>query len=402
MRKTILFPVFILILIAVFFTIKILTKEKSPTALLEKVLQNLEQIESASYFTKTEAWAPGDTAASFIYYSYVKEFNNPLDTTIGASFVYLDQKDTTQMRFSYDGTRKAVVYKDSKSIVIDSFNLRKLPFRPITPPFFNYAKSIIKYALETEDSISVNIEDIGASLYFKLQLVGDKQLEFFGKAIQYENPFGFGEEISQYEIWIEKPTGLPFKIRRELSHDISVRTCSNAIFNKLKIADFKASDYFQKDYSIKPYRLGGSSKTSFLEGKPAPDWILNDVDGNSFALQDLKSKVVLVEFTSVSCGPCKAAIPFLKKLVTEYNKDDFDFVSIEAFAKNSNVLKVYQQRNDFNYKFLLSTKEVSNSYYIKSIPVFFLLDENRIIRKVINGYGASVDKQIRDAINELI
>jgi len=37
------------------------------------------------------------------------------------------------------------------------------------------------------------------------------------------------------------------------------------------------------------------------------------------------------------------------------------------------------------------------------VPAFSILDENRIIRKVILGYGeGTTDKEIRDAINELI
>ncbi len=138
-------------------------------------------------------------------------------------------------------------------------------------------------------------------------------------------------------------------------------------------------------------------------GKKAPDWILKDADNNIVALKSLKSKVLLIQFTGVSCGPCKASIPFLKQLVTEYDRADFDFVAIEAFAKNSNVLKHYQQRNRFDYTFLMSNKELNKRYQIQAIPVFFILDENRIIREVIHGYSKnSVDQKIREAINKMI
>jgi hypothetical protein len=125
---------------------------------LKKVFNKLEKIESATYNIRGEGWAPADTAASIIMNYFIKEYNNPQDSTIGASFVSLLQKDTTQMTFSYDGKMRAVVFLDDKSIVIDSFTVRKLPFRPLTPPFFNFTKSIIKYALETKDSISIKIE----------------------------------------------------------------------------------------------------------------------------------------------------------------------------------------------------------------------------------------------------
>ncbi len=61
------------------------------------------------------------------------------------------------------------------------------------------------------------------------------------------------------------------------------------------------------------------------------------------------------------------------------------------------------KRNDFNYTFLLSNDEVLKKYFITSFPVFFILDENRIITNVINGYRPrETDKEIRTAINDLI
>ena len=68
-----------------------------------------------------------------------------------------------------------------------------------------------------------------------------------------------------------------------------------------------------------------------------------------------------------------------------------------------NVLKSYRRSNNIKYKFLMSTKEVTKSYQIEAVPTFFILDENRVIRKVIRGYRTgSTDTMIRDSINNLI
>ena len=105
----------------------------------------------------------------------------------------------------------------------------------------------------------------------------------------------------------------------------------------------------------------------------------------------------------LSCGPCRASIPFLKELSKEYKNTDFDWVAIECTSKNATVLKSYMKRNDFNYTFLLSNEEVLKKYSITSFPFFFILDENRIITNVINGYRPrETDKEIRTAINDLI
>jgi len=393
-------PTFILIVILIL--VNACSKDKNDY--LEKVLNSLDQIESATYYTTSEAWAPGDTSAFDISYHYIKEYSNPFDSTIGASFVKLLQEDTTKMTFCYDGNMRAIVYEDEKIMVIDNFEARPLPFRPLNPPFFNYTRSIIKYILETGDSISLEFEEFEDSVHLSLTVFEDKQVEFFGKAHYIDNPYNFGDKISKYEIWVNKSNDLPYRVRREMSHDISVITCNNIELNKNKIDDFNASDYFPSDYTTHLYRIRNKATVkNDLLGKVAPDWVLKDANNHIISLKELKSKVLMIQFTSVSCGPCRASIPFLKQLASDYKKEEFDFVAIESLNRNSNVLNNYQNRNDFNYMFLISTKDVTESYSIESVPVFFILDEKRVIRKVIYGYGeGSTDKEVRNMIDELI
>jgi len=379
------------------------SKPKNAKDYLGEVLSNLEKIESATYKSTNEGWAPGDTAAYIIMLKYIKEFNNPQDSTIGASYVSLLQDDTTQMTFCYDGKMSATVMEDDKAIRIDSFNVRILPLRPLTPPFFNYTKSIIKYALDTNDSISLEMKVLKESIYFCLKIFEDKQVEFFGKAYFIDNPY-FGDQTSKYEIWINKSNDLPFKVRREMSHDISVSTISNVQLNNMKLKDFRASDYFHPVYEIYAYgEVNNNYKENSLVGKEAPDWSLKDVSDKTLSLNEMKGTVIMIQFTSVSCGPCRASIPFLKELISDYKKEDFDFVSVECTSKSLMALNSYKDKNNFNYRFLMSNKDVEKDYQVGSFPVFFILDKNRVISKVIIGYSeGSTDREIRNAINELI
>ena len=398
MTKKLTFVLFVLIML------NACSKPKDNNAYLRTVLNKLDKVESATYFSTKEGWAPGDTAAYAHEVQFIKEYHNPSDTTIGSSFVCRLQADTTQMTFCYDGKMRAVVYEEDKTIVIDSFNVRELPLRPLTPPFFNYTKSIIKYALEIKDSISIKMEEKKDGVYLCLTIFKDQQVEFFGKAYYIEkSQYNFEETTSKYEIWIDKSTDLPYKYRREMSHNISAETVSNVSLNKLKIEDFKASNYFMPDFAIETYRIrNNSEKINDLIGKKASDWALQNASDNSIALKDLKSKVVMIQFTSVSCGPCRASIPFLNQLTTAYKKDDFDFVAIECTSKSLNALKNYQNKNAIKYKFLLSTKNVLAEYKIKSFPVFFILDKNLIVQKVINGYGVgTTDVEIKAIIDDM-
>ena len=65
--------------------------------------------------------------------------------------------------------------------------------------------------------------------------------------------------------------------------------------------------------------------------------------------------------------------------------------------------KENKSSNDYLRKVLSNLEKIeSTNYYQTSggVPVFIILDKQRIVRKVINGYEKGVtDKEITDAIN---
>ena len=99
---------------------------------LKKVLTDLEKIESATYYVTNESWQPGDSTALSTLHGFIKEYDNPMDSTIGASYVSLDANDTTKLEFCYDGNIRALPYHENKKLAIDDFTFRPLPFRLVS------------------------------------------------------------------------------------------------------------------------------------------------------------------------------------------------------------------------------------------------------------------------------
>ena len=392
-------------LILISFLLNACQENHTSVDYLENVLEKLQTVKSASYNSGIEAWVPSDTAPAHVYKSFVQEYDNPADTTIGSKQVRL-MKDKSIADFIYDGNMRAYIYHKHKGVLIDSFKLkRNLAYRPTTPPFFNYAKSILQYALTTDDSISFSFQDLDTSLYVQITIHEENQVEFFGKAYHVpSSPYVFGDPTSRYEIWIDKSRDLPFKVRREMSHDISVEICSNVEINTLDINNFNPNDYFPKDYKFREAGVNNKRQNkSKLIGKTAANWVLKDVDNRDVSLDALKSKIVVLQFTSVSCGPCRVSIPGLNKLASLYNKNDVDFVAIECTTKSLRALKHYRDKNKINYAFIQSSEQVLKDYAVSSFPIFYFLDENREIVKIIRGYSeGKTDKEINSILNEMI
>lgn len=373
---------------------------------LRKVTKNLDKIKSASYFVTESASAPGDTAKfSEPRVRFYKIFINPSDTLVGSSSAIFSAKDTTKMTDFYNGTVRGTVNWDEQFVKIDSFKNHPYPFRLVYYPFYTKINEIIKYTLTTTDSIRTDFRDYGDSVFFSLKII-NKHVYFHIRPIVIKNEYIPEDEISQFDIWFNKKDYLPYRMRSKWHHTTFFESSHNAKFNFNADTSLIESYYFPSHFEVRyvdPYAPKQEVQKESLAGKIAPDWQLKDIDYKNVKLSDLKSKVILIQFTGVGCGPCHHSIPFLKQLVEEYETKDFEFISIETWSNNIEGLKRYQQNNGLNFKFLKATDEVTKAYNVSSVPVFFIIDENRIVRKIINGYSKEItDKEIIESIDKYL
>lgn len=89
----------------------------------------------------------------------------------------------------------------------------------------------------------------------------------------------------------------------------------------------------------------------------------------------------------------------------EREAEDLEVVAIESWDNQPHSLRVYTDKNKIGYRFLQGTDVMIDAYLNKSrgAPVYFILDEQRTISKVMNGYApGKTDKEMTDAITELL
>ena len=58
-------------------------------------------------------------------------------------------------------------------------------------------------------------------------------------------------------------------------------------------------------------------------GQPAPDFVLQDLAGNSGRLSNLRGQVVLVNLWATWCPPCRAEMPDLSALYLAHKDEGF-------------------------------------------------------------------------------
>ena len=118
-------------------------------------------------------------------------------------------------------------------------------------------------------------------------------------------------------------------------------------------------------------------------GQKAPDFTLNDVNGNPVSLSSkIGSKLLLIDFWAAWCGPCRAENPNVVKVYKEFNKKGFSVFGVsldrtkedwvQAIAKDN---LTWTHVSDLQYWASAAAK----LYAVGAIPANFLLDEKGII-----------------------
>jgi len=67
-----------------------------------------------------------------------------------------------------------------------------------------------------------------------------------------------------------------------------------------------------------------------VPGQPAPIFNLPDINGKMVSLTDFAGKYVFIDYWATWCGPCKAEVPFYKKLIEDYKGKNIVFISISV------------------------------------------------------------------------
>ena len=138
---------------------------------LQKVSDKLSKIKSATYYSTGIGSAPGDTTKfTEPRTEYVKIFISPADTLVGSSSARFSPEDTTKMLRFYDGKVRGRVNWDEQFVKVDSFQNHPYPFRLVYYPFYTKVNEIIKYSLNTKDSIKTDFIDHGDSVHFNLKI----------------------------------------------------------------------------------------------------------------------------------------------------------------------------------------------------------------------------------------
>jgi len=111
------------------------------------------------------------------------------------------------------------------------------------------------------------------------------------------------------------------------------------------------------------------------ENRRHADFTLTDLQGNSWTLQALRGKVVLVNFWATWCQPCRKEMPDLDALYRRFKNQGFVILGISD--EDASKVKQLLAERSVTYPILLDPgRKVNELFRIEGIPNSFVDDRN--------------------------
>jgi len=124
----------------------------------------------------------------------------------------------------------------------------------------------------------------------------------------------------------------------------------------------------------------------------APNFALKAADGNMVELEQLKGKVVVVNFWATWCGPCRKEIPGFIEVYNQYRGKGLEIVGISLDRGGWEVVKPYIEQSKINYPIVVGDGDLAEAYGgIRAIPTTFIVDKDGMIANQHVGYMTKAD-----------
>ena len=133
-----------------------------------------------------------------------------------------------------------------------------------------------------------------------------------------------------------------------------------------------------------------------MHGKPAPKLALKKwINSKPLSLENLKGKIVVLDFWATWCGPCIRSIPHTNEMMEKYADKGVVFIGVCAQNGSEKMAAMVEKHG---IKYPVAVDDGTNAAFkANSYPDYFLIDRNGVLR-----WADIANSKVEKAVNILL
>ncbi len=135
----------------------------------------------------------------------------------------------------------------------------------------------------------------------------------------------------------------------------------------------------------------------------APDFSFTSSAGEYISLEDLKGKVIVLDFWGTWCPPCVESVPELRNLNKRYSKEpSFVLIGISSDS-DEDKWRDFTDKNKMTWpQYLDRDRKIQRAFGIRAFPTYMVIDHEGIVQFQSIGAGWTKAANLDDAIRKAV
>lgn len=125
-----------------------------------------------------------------------------------------------------------------------------------------------------------------------------------------------------------------------------------------------------------------------LKGSTIKYLNLKDIDGTNYSFDNLKDKIIVLNFWYTKCSPCIQEMPDLNKLKEKYKDKSVAFFSITFDKKN--IVEEFLKKVKLDFNVIPNDKKTIDQFGIQFYPTNLIINQNKEVIFVNEFFGNGV------------
>jgi peroxiredoxin len=136
----------------------------------------------------------------------------------------------------------------------------------------------------------------------------------------------------------------------------------------------------------------------------APDFQVTTIKGQTVSSADFRGKVVVLDFWTTWCPPCRASVPEIKELSRKYPSDKLVVLSVSADKDDKQWREFIEKKNMDWLQYRDEDGHVLRAMGVHAFPTYLVIDTEGVIRERIVGENPqqSISGKLKDKLQKML